>query len=87
MGASQLKIFRAIFASSATCRARFDRRNRNIIRYGGFLVPEKYHLFERFEKNSPCKNDNMTRRKKCFEAMPFKWINQSRGMGSGQPDV
>jgi len=34
---------------------------------------------------SPCNLDNMTWIKKCFEAMPIKWINQSRRTGRGPP--
>jgi len=37
--------------------------------YGGFLMPEKYILFERFKKNSPCK---ILRRKNCSFFSPFE---------------
>jgi len=52
-------------------------------------VPEKYLLFERF-KTIIFLLVILTiyqGEKKCFEAMPIKWINQSRRRGHGPPDV
>jgi len=54
-----------------------------------FLLPEKYILFERFKQNNFLLVILAIRQgeKKRFEAMPIKWINQSRQTGRGPPDV